>query len=221
MKGKKIPYSPEELLWLETNSSLPIADYHAGFRTRFFREDVQAVHLHSLRVRKGWRTGRTGHFSKGGVPVNKGVPCPEGKGGRHPNAQRTQFKKGSLSGRAATLRKPIGFERVSKDGYVERKINDDMPLQARWRAVHLIRWEELNGPIPAGHCLKSRDGDKANTDPSNWMLVERAILPTLNGGRHKKQPGFDEAPAELRPALLNLAKVKVRAQRLRRQGSPS
>lgn len=221
MKGKRIPYSPEELLWLEMNRSLPIADYHAGFRLRFFRDDVSATNLHSLRVRKGWKTGRTGQFSKGNEPVNKGVPCPPGKGGRHPNAQRTQFQKGSLSGRAAQQRKPIGFERVSRDGYVERKINDDMPLQARWRAVHLIRWEELNGPIPPGHCLKSRDGDKSNTDPSNWMLVERAILPTLNGGPHKKQPGFDEAPAELRPALLNLAKVKVSAQRLRRQGSPS
>lgn len=221
MKGKPIRYSPEELLWLEMNRSLPIADYHAGFRLRFFRDDVSATNLHSLRVRKGWKTGRTGQFTKGNAPANKGVPCPAGKGGRHPNAQRTQFKKGSLSGRAAQLRKPIGFERISKDGYVERKINDDLPLQARWRAVHLIRWEELNGPIPAGHCLKSRDGDKANTNPSNWMLVERAILPTLNGGRHKKQPGFDEAPAELRPALLNLAKVKVRAQRLRRKGSPA
>lgn len=219
MKGKPIRYSPEELLWLETNRSLPIADYHAGFQLRFFRDDVSATNLHSLRVRKGWKTGRTGQFSKGNAPANKGVPCPAGKGGRHPNAQRTQFKKGSLSGRAAQLRKPIGFERVSRDGYVERKINDDMPLQARWRAVHLLRWEELNGPIPAGHCLKSRDGDKTNTDPSNWMLVERAIMPTLNGGRHKKQPGFDEAPAELRPALLSLAKVKVSAQRLRRKGS--
>ncbi|PZR37213.1 HNH endonuclease [Caulobacter segnis] len=219
MRGKRIVYTPAELAWLEANCTLPFADYLAGFQQAFTRPDVSADNLHALRKRKGWKTGRSGRFEKGAIPANKGKPCPSGVGGRHPNAVRTQFKKGDRTGRAALLYKPIGTERRHPDGYLERKINDDLPLQARWRAVHIINWEALNGPVPAGHCLKSVDGDKTNTDPSNWMLVERAIMPTLNGGPHKKRPGFDEAPADLRPALLNLAKVKVKAAALRRKAA--
>lgn len=216
-RGKHIAYSSAELAWLEANSTLPIAEFYAGFQGVFVRPDVSAMNINSLRKRKGWKTGRTGHFAKGHAPVNKGKQCPPGVGGRHPNAARTQFKKGGRTGRAAEIYKPIGSERLHPSGYIERKINDDMPLQARWRFVHLINWEALHGPVPAGHCLKTRNGDKTNTDPSNWMLLPRAIMPTLNGGRHKRQPGFDEAPAELRPALITLARVKV--QRAKRRGN--
>lgn len=219
MRGKHVAYSPAELAWLEANCTLPFADYHVAFVAAFRRTDVTADNLNGLRKRKGWKTGRTGHFTKGHEPINKGKPCPPGVGGRHPNAARTQFKKGGRTGRAADLYKPIGSERLSLSGYIERKINDDMPLQARWRAVHLINWETLHGPLPRGKCLKSRNGDKTNTDPANWILVDRAIMPTLNGGRHKKLPSFDEAPAELRPALLKLAEVKVKASKIRKRGS--
>lgn len=76
--------------------------------------------------------------------------------------------------------KPIGTERISKDGYLERKIHDGMPFQSRWRAVHIVRWEEINGPLPKGHALVFRDGNKANTDPSNMELISRADLMRRN-----------------------------------------
>lgn len=218
MKGRWIVYSDAELAWLEANHALPIGDYHRQFNARFGR-DVSAVNLHALRKRKGWRTGRTGKFEKGQEPPNKGKVCPEGQGGRHPNARRTQFQKGQRSGVAERLYKPIGTERLSQEGYRERKINDDFPTQSRWRAVHLIEWEALHGPLPEGYCLKCLSDDKQNADPSNWEAIPRAILPTLNGGRHKKRLAFDEAHPEVRPTIMAMAKIEHAVREKRKRGS--
>ncbi|NKI99623.1 HNH endonuclease [Novosphingobium sp. SG707] len=212
MKGRPISYSAEELAWLHANHTLPYAEYFAAFIAQFPRDDLTAANINSLRKRKGWSTGRTGHFVKGETPHNKGKSCEEGKGGKHPNARKSQFKPGQRQGVAVRLYKPIGTERMSKGGYLERKINDDMPLRARWRAVHLLRWEEQNGPIPKGMALKCLNSDILNTDPSNWELVPRAILPRLNGGPHKSRLAYDAAPPELRPTILLAAKVEHRAR---------
>jgi hypothetical protein len=222
MKGRAIPYSVEEMAWLEANCTLPISEYAAGFNATFGR-DVSAANLHALRKRKGWKTGRTGHFPKGSTPHNAGKPCEPGTGGRHPNAIRTQFKKGhGRSGVAVKLYKPIGTERLSKEGYRERKIHDGMPLQSRWRAVHLIEWEARHGPIPPKHCLKCLTDDKLNTDPSNWELIPRALLPRLNGGRHKTKLAFDDAHPEVRPSILAIARVEHAArERTRPATTPS
>lgn len=214
MKGRQIIYSAAEMVWLEANRLMVISDYGRAFRARFGREDVSDVHLHALRKRNGWKTGRTGCFEKGAEPHNKGKPCPPGKGGNHPNARRTQFTKGERRGVAIRLYKPIGTERVSKDGYRERKIHDGMPLQSRWRAVHVVEWEALNGPLPKGHALKCLDGNKGNCEPSNWELVPRALLPRLAGGnRYRKLLAFDDAPPELRPSIMAVARVEHAARK--------
>lgn len=219
MKGRNIPYSADELEWLGANRTLSIGEYHRAFVAAFGRDDVSAANLHSLRKRKGWRTGRTGCFAKGDAPVNKGKKCEPGKGGRHPNARKTQFRKGERSGVAVRLWKPVGTERMAKDGYLERKIHDGLPLQSRWRAVHLIRWEAINGPVPKGFALKCMDGDRLNTDPANWEAIPRAIMPRLNGGRFKTKLAFDDAAPEVKPALLAIAKLEHRAKSVRKQGS--
>lgn len=213
MRGKSILYSADELAWLEANHRLPIAQYHEAFVYRFKRHDVAAVNLHSLRKRKGWKTGRTGRYEPGSVPVNKGRRYGPGEGSNHPNAVRTRFKPGNLTGRANTNYKPVGTERIAKDGYLERKIHDGLPLQSRWRAVHLIEWEKLHGPLPRGMCLKCLDGNKANTDPANWVMIPRAMLPRLNGrfGRD-----FDSAPAELKPLILQTARLEHAAREARK-----
>lgn len=216
-KGKWISYSREEQEWLEANRLLPISEYHAGFVAAFARDDVSAGNLHARRKRLGWITGRTGHFEKGAVPHNRGKKCAPGTGGLHPNAQRTQFKGGVRQGVAVKLYKPIGTERISKGGYRERKIHDGLPLHSRWRAVHLIEWEAVNGPLPEGYALKCL-GDKQDTDPTNWEAVPRALLPRLAGGnRHNRKLAFDDAPAELKPAVLAVAKLE-HAARERRKG---
>lgn len=221
MRGQSILYSAEELAWIEENKEWPRAMLHRFFVMFFERQDVTLVHLNALCKRKGWMTGRTGCFAKGAVPANKGKRCPEGRGGRHPNARRTQFTKGERRGVAIKLYKPIGTERVSVDGYLERKIHDGMPLQSRWRLVHLIEWEAKHGPVPKGHALKCLDGNKQNTDPSNWECIPRALLPRLAGGnRYRRVLPYDDAAPEVRPAILAIAKLEHAARKRVKRGAP-
>ena len=203
MKGRRIQYSKTELRWLEENCTLPIGDYHRAFCARFDRKDVSADQLHSLRKRKDWRTGRTGRFAKGAVPINKGKKCAPGMGGRHPNARKTQFKKGQLPANT----KFLGHERVNSEGYVEISIDQVNPhtgFERRYVHKHRWLWEQANGPVPEGMVLKCL-GDKLNTDPANWELISRSLLPRLNGrfGR-----GYDQAPAEVKPTIMAVAKLE-------------
>lgn len=116
-------------------------------------------------------SGRSHRFPKGHTPANKGLRRPGWSAGR---MKETQFKKGERSGVAVKLYKPIGTERVTKDGYLQRKVNDDMPLQSRWKLVQRIVWEEHNGPIPKGHNIIFKDGDKRNFDIANLECVSRS-----------------------------------------------
>ena len=211
MKGHWITYSAAELAWLQANCTLIIDDYHRAFSDVFGRHDVSAANLHALRKRKGWRTGRTGTFEKGVAPVNKGKRCGPGAGGNHPNAVKAHFKKGSRAGKAANNYKPIGTERITKDGYREVKVHDGMPFQSRWQQVHRLAWESVNGPVPVGMALKCL-GDKLNTDPSNWTLVPRALLPRLAGGARGQYIAYDAAPDDLKPAILAAAKLDHRVK---------
>ncbi len=216
-KGRHRKFSKAEMAWLEANSRLAITDYHRAFVEVFPREDVRPANLHALRKRMGWRTGRTGQFEKGQVPTNKGKRCPEGVGGRHPNARRTQFKKGN---RPHTYRGE-GHESICpKDGYVIMVVAEVNPWSgAETRPVHKHRylWEKVNGPVPDGFCLKCLDGDKTNTDPSNWICISRGVLPRLNGGRASRVMAYDAAPDELKPAILAIAQIEHRAKEVARK----
>jgi len=212
MKGRAIAYTTEEMAWLEANRLLPIADFHRAFVERFGR-DVSAQNLHALRKRKGWKTGRTGHFAKGAVPINKGKKCAPGTGGLHPNARRTQFKKGQEPHNTNYL----GHERVSKDGYVEVSIDEVNPhtgYERRYVLKHLHEWEKVNGLVPEGHCLKCVDSNRLNTDPSNWTLIPRALLPRL-GGRFGMD--YDGAEPEVKPSIMAVAKLQHAVKEAKRK----
>lgn len=122
----------------------------------------------------GVRGGKA-RFKKGMTPWNKGKSHPAT--GR---AVETQFKKGGMSGRAAALFQPIGSERFSKDGYLERKVTNEGIGSQRWRGVHLLVWEAANGPLPAGHAVIFKDGNKQHIALENLELVSRAELMRRN-----------------------------------------
>lgn len=207
-----IIYSAAELAWLEANKTMVISDYHAAFVAAFGRDDVTAAHLHGLRKRKGWRTGRTGHFEAGQSPWTKGRKLPF-----NPFSAATQFKKGQRPPNA----QPIGYEHLRSDGYVEMLVDKTNPYTGaarRFVLKHKFLWEQANGPLPAGHCLKCLDGNKLNTDPKNWEAIPRAMLPRLNGrfGRD-----YDNAAAELKPVILTTAKLEHLARERRKSGEAS
>lgn len=205
---RRMPISAAEVEWLRASGDMPISECHRVFCAAFSRVDLSAEQLHSLRKREGCRTGRTGHFEKGTVPANKGKKMPFNAA-----SALTQFKKGCpRSGVAAETYRPIGFEQV-RDGYIVRKIHDGFPMQSRWRAVHILNWEHLHGPMPEGMALKCK-GERANPDPSNWEMVPRSMLPRLNNrwGRN-----YDEAPAELKATIMAVAKLENAVSARRKQ----
>jgi hypothetical protein len=187
------------MAWLEANRLLPIADYHARFCAAFGR-DVPPVNLQALRKRKGWKTGRTGHFPKGHAPANKGKPHPS-----RGRSAETRFKAGRLPHNT----KSLGHEYTIKGGYIMISVAETNPhtgFERRFVLKHVHLWEQANGPLPKGHCLKCLDGDRANTDPSNWELIPRALLTRLNGGPRGRHLSYAEAAPEVRPTLIAIAK---------------
>lgn len=192
-------FSKAELAFIRSRQTVPRRELHAAYVEKFQRQ-ISLAGFKALCKRLGLRTGRTGQFPKGIVPANKGKKMPY-----NANSARTQFKKGCLSGRALDRQKPIGSERFSKEGYLERKIHNGLPMQSRWRGVHRINWEAKHGALPEGHVLKCLDGNKLNTEPSNWEAISRGVL-----ARRNKRFAGAQLPAELEPTALAIAKLDHR-----------
>lgn len=133
-------------------------------------------------------------FKPGHKTWNKGMK------GLNIGGVETQFKPGNRSGIALEMYQPIGTERLSKDGYIQRKVNDDMPIHRRWRGLHIIKWEAINGPLPEGHALTFRDGDKLNTAIENLELLPRSELMKRNS-RHLNYPKEINKLIQLRGAI--------------------
>lgn len=198
-KGRHWKFSDAEIAWLRDHCTMEIGDYHQSFCGVFDRTDITRSALYGMRKRMGWRTGRTGQFAPGAAPWSKGR-----KIGNNPGSARTQFKKGHLP---RTWR-GAGHEATDAFGYVWMIVDDTNPYTgAATRRVpkHKWLWEKKNGPVPKGHALKCLDGNKANTSPSNWEAVPRGLLPRLNG---KCGRDYDNAPAELKPTIMAVAKLE-------------
>ncbi len=192
MKGRAIPYSKEELMFIQANYTLITQELHKRFVAKFKRSDVTAQNLRALGKRNGWRTGRSGCFIKGHVPFNAGT-----KGLMKPN--RTSFKKGDKPHNW----KPIGHERITKDGYLQRKVTDTGSTKDDYVEVHRLVWEETHGSIPDSHIVLFKDGNKANIALDNLMLVSRADHAVMN------KLGLGSAPTESKTsALLTTQRIR-------------
>lgn len=138
-------------------------------------------------------------FKKGQTPFNKGVPQREWM--KPPSIEigkATRFKKGHVPHN----HKPIGHERITRDGYVEVKVRDN-GYKKNFALKHRLVWEEHNGKIPEGHNVQFRDGNKQNCDINNLYLISRADQMQDNTAIRY--------PAELRMAmrLSNRLKRKI------------
>jgi hypothetical protein len=139
---------------------------------------------------------KPGCFKKGQPTWNKGLSYQPG--GR---IKDSQFKRGHKP----VNRMPVGSHRVTKDGILQRKVSDTGYVPRDWRSEHVCRWEEYHDrPVPKGHIVRFRDGDRENFDENNLVLVSRGENAILN--KFYSMPG---APAESFDVLLNLAKIKL------------
>jgi HNH endonuclease len=173
---RRYPNEPTQLLAAELRRSVSSV-YARADKLGLRKSEEYLAGPAACRLRRGDNVGAKHQFPKGHVPANKGLRRPGWSPGR---MRETQFKKGERQGVAAEVYKPIGTERVSKDGYLERKVNDDLPFQRRWRFVHLIVWEEANGPLPRGHAIAFKNGDKTDIRIENLECITRRELMLRN-----------------------------------------
>lgn len=162
-----------------------------------FGMSYTASQIKSFYANHKLKCGLSARFEKGYVSFNKGR-----KGWYAPGTERTRFKKGNLPANT----KPIGYERITKDGYIEVKVkmrpsnhlcNDNFVFK------HRLVWEAANGPIPSGYVVIFRDGDKQNCELSNLCLIKRA------GHRVMNKRGLRSSNPDITDAGVLVARVRT------------
>jgi hypothetical protein len=128
-------------------------------------------------------------YAKGHVPANKGKKVAVST---YNKCAPTMFKKGSKPHNY----RPVGSERITKDGYVERKIANPKT----WKAVHILVWESANGPVPLKHKIVFKDNNQLNNELSNLECISYAEAMVRNS--------IVRYPADLRFAMKALKKLK-------------
>lgn len=136
-----------------------------------FGLNIEARKIRAFMKNHGLTNGVNSQFKPGQTPANKGT-----KGLYNVGGNKTSFKKGQK----AHNYKPVGTERIDRDGYVLVKVSDEGNWHQRWRLKHNVIWEKVNGPIPKGHCLLFLDGNKQNVSLDNLQLITRSQLARLN-----------------------------------------
>ncbi|WP_286903145.1 HNH endonuclease signature motif containing protein [Vreelandella sedimenti] len=172
-KGK--PWSPEDLASLE--KIYPDTDNKT--LARIFRRSKFSIKnqasLYGWKKSEAHMAEKPGCFKAGSSPWNKGTNYSA------PGTERTRFKKGHMPPNW----KPIGTERITKDGYLQRKLTDTGNPSRDWVAVSHIEWEKHNGrPVPKGHAVVFRDEDNRNFAGENLELISRADLMRRNSYLH-------------------------------------
>lgn len=128
----------------------------------------------ACKLRRNPEVGEPTRFKKGQVPWNKGLKHPPGwSPGR---MRETQFKKGEINGHAAQIWVPVGSKRYSKEGYLETKFREREGRYGNWKGAHILLWEEAHGPVPRGHKVAFKDGDKSHVALENLEVISNAEM---------------------------------------------
>lgn len=119
------------------------------------------------------RSNSNGQFKKGQRSFNKGLKQTDFMSEEAiERTKATRFKKGQ----PPVNHRPVGSERVGKDGYIEIKVAEP----STWELKHRVVWREANGEVPEGHAILFLDQDRTNVSLKNLMLVKRTELVRIN-----------------------------------------
>ena len=129
-------------------------------------------------------------FKKGQVPWNKGIKNSTGY-------SASRWKKGNIPPTA----RPVGYERINKDGHIEIKVDGHRQMVYKHRWV----WEQANGEIPKGMVVSFRNGIRTDCRIENLILLTRAELVRLN------QSYIKYSTPETHETCILLAKIKDKA----------
>lgn len=166
-----------------------------GLTTKQILCRARRLKLHkSPEVVKGIR--ENGMFLKGHVPFNKGMKQHEFMTAEQiEKTKATRFVKGQVPVNI----KEIGYERISVDGYVEVKTEKGFVLK------HRMIWEKHNGPIPKGHIVRFKNGNKLDIRIENFELVTCA--------QNMKDNTIHNYPPEIKTAIRSIANINRRIKK--------
>jgi hypothetical protein len=171
--------------------------YNAAKRMGLEKTPEYLASPDACRLRREGEVGKAFRYPKGHVPANKGARRPGYSVGRG-RMQSTQFKKGQ---KPANARFAIGDQRVNTDGYIDRKIREDLIGANNWRPLHRILWEAAHGAVPKGYVVTFKDGNKLN------CVLENLELMTL-ADNARRNAIWRKLPKELASIVMLRAAVK-------------
>lgn len=157
-----------------------------------FEYDFSEEQIKGMMFRNKLTTGTGGHFKKGSTPWNKGL-----KG--YIGANKTSFQEGNIPPNY----KPVGSERITRDGYTEIKTKDPN----KWELKHRIIYKQHHGEIPKNHNVVFADRNTQNFDIDNLILVSKSEMLILNNNKLI----FEDK--ELTKVGINIAKVMDKAKK--------
>ena len=134
-----------------------------------FNTNITSRTIKSYKANNKLNSGLTGKFRKGQTPHNKGKKMPKEV---YEKVKHTMFAKGNVP----PNHRPVGSERISKDGYIEVKVAEPNKRRLKQRVVY----EEAKGEIPEGCPIIFLDGNKRNFDIDNLRCITRSELLYLN-----------------------------------------
>ena len=134
-----------------------------------FNTNITSRTIKSYKANNKLNSGLTGKFRKGQTPHNKGKKMPKEV---YEKVKHTMFAKGNVP----PNHRPVGSERISKDGYIEIKVAEPN----KWRLKQRVVYEETKGKIPEGCPIIFLDGNKRNFDIDNLRCITRSELLYLN-----------------------------------------
>lgn len=134
-----------------------------------FNTNITSRTIKSYKANNKLNSGLTGKFRKGQTPHNKGKKMPKEV---YEKVKHTMFAKGNVP----PNHRPVGSERISKDGYIEVKVAEP----DKWRLKQRVVYEEAKGEIPEGCPIIFLDGNKRNFDIDNLRCITRSELLYLN-----------------------------------------
>lgn len=134
-----------------------------------FNTNITSRMIKSYKANNKLNSGLTGKFRKGQTPHNKGKKMPKEV---YEKVKHTMFAKDNVP----PNHRPVGSERISKDGYIEVKVAEPN----KWRLKQRVVYEEAKGKIPEGCPIIFLDGNKRNFDIDNLRCITRSELLYLN-----------------------------------------
>lgn len=135
-------------------------------------------------------SGKVHRFTKGHTPANKGQKMPEKV---YEKASATMFKKGHVPAN----HKPVGYERLTRDGYIEVKVSEPNKFVLK----HRMFWEQVNGPIPKGYNVQFRNGNREDITADNLYLISRSEQMKHENSLHARYPEEIRKSIQLMGAL--------------------